>query len=264
VEQGGLGFSYKWNMGWMHDTLQYIERDPLYRKYHHGELLHSISYAWSERYVLPLSHDEVVYGKGSLLSKMPGDDWQKRAGLRAYLAFMWTHPGKKLLFMGAELGQWEEWNHDSALPWHLLDDERHLGIQTLVRDLNRAYASEPALHTTDADPRGFQWVVPDDAANSVYAYLRVGDADVGDEPLLVVLNMTPVVRHYYRLGVPGVAGAGASLWHTILNTDAAVYGGSNVGNPETVTAHEHGSHGYPQSLSLTLPPLSAMILKRST
>jgi 1,4-alpha-glucan branching enzyme len=264
VEQGGLGFAYKWNMGWMHDTLQYIERDPLHRKYHHGELLHSISYAWTERYVLPVSHDEVVYGKHSLLGKMPGDEWQKRANLRAYLGFMWTHPGKKLLFMGSELGQWEEWDHDSALPWHLLDDDRHLGIHMLVRDLNTLYAADPAMHSGDTDPNGFAWVVRDDQANSVYAYLRQGDALVGDEPLLVVLNMTPVVRHEYRLGVPGVEGQGMSAWRTILNTDAAVYGGSNVGNPETLTAQDHPSHGHPQSLVMTLPPLSAMILRRST
>jgi 1,4-alpha-glucan branching enzyme len=251
-------------MGWMHDTLQYIERDPLHRRYHHNELMHSISYAWSERYMLPVSHDEVVYGKHSLLSKMPGDEWQKRANLRAYLGFMWTHPGKKLLFMGSELGQWEEWDHDSALPWHLLDDQRHLGIHTLVRDLNHVYAAEPSMHSADTEPRGFAWVVRDDPANSVFAYLRLGNADVGDEPLLVVLNMTPVVRHGYRVGVPGVEGHGMSAWRTILNTDAGVYGGSNLGNPETMVAEDHGSHGYPQSLVMTLPPLSAMILKRST
>jgi 1,4-alpha-glucan branching enzyme len=264
IDQGGLGFSYKWNMGWMHDTLDYIERDPLYRRHHHHELLHSISYAWSERYVLPISHDEVVYGKQSLLSKMPGDDWQQRANLRAYLAFMWTHPGKKLLFMGSEFGQRTEWNHDLQLPWELLDDERHLGIQLLVRDLNRVYAAEPSLHTSDADWRGFQWVVGDDAGNSVHAFLRIGDAQAGDEPILVILNLTPVVRHNYRLGVPGATEAGISFWRTIINTDASVYGGSNVGNPEVLAAEAKPSHGFDHSLELTLPPLSATILKRNS
>jgi 1,4-alpha-glucan branching enzyme len=247
----------------MHDTLDYIEHDPVYRRHHHHELLHSISYAWSERYVLPISHDEVVYGKKSLLSKMPGDDWQQRANLRAYLAFMWTHPGKKLLFMGSEFGQRSEWDHDAQLPWELLDDERHLGIQLLVRDLNRVYDAEPSLHTSDADPRGFRWVIGDDVGNSVHAFLRIGDAIAGDEPILVVLNLTPVVRHGYRLGVPAETDAGISLWRTIINTDAAVYGGSNVGNPEVLTAHDHPSHGFAHSLELTLPPLSAMLLKRS-
>jgi 1,4-alpha-glucan branching enzyme len=263
LDQGGLGFTYKWNMGWMHDTLDYIEREPIHRRHHHHELLHSISYAWSERYVLPISHDEVVYGKKSLLSKMPGDDWQQRANLRAYLAFMWTHPGKKLLFMGSEFGQRSEWNHDVQLPWELLDDERHLGIQMLVRDLNRVYDAEPSLHTSDADYRGFQWVVGDDVGNSVHAFLRIGDAVAGDEPILVVLNLTPVVRHHYRLGVPAATGAGFSLWRTIINTDAAVYGGSNVGNAEVLSTQSHPSHGFEQSLELTLPPLSAMLLKRS-
>ncbi|MBK4738234.1 1,4-alpha-glucan branching protein GlgB [Noviherbaspirillum pedocola] len=264
LDHGGLGFTYKWNMGWMHDTLDYIEREPIHRRHHHHELLHSISYAWSERYVLPISHDEVVYGKGSLLAKMPGDDWQQRANLRAYLAFMWSHPGKKLLFMGSEFGQRTEWNHDQQLPWELLDDERHLGIQLLVRDLNRVYDAEPSLHTSDADPHGFRWVVGDDVGNSVHAFLRIGDAVAGDEPILVVLNLTPVVRHHYRLGVPAATDSGSSLWRTIINTDAAVYGGSNVGNPEVVSAEARPSHGFEQSLELTLPPLSAMLLKRST
>jgi len=252
VSEGGLGFHYKWNMGWMHDSLHYMEEDPVNRRWHHGEMTFGLVYAFSENFVLPLSHDEVVHGKGSLLGKMRGDDWQKRANLRAYLAFMWTHPGKKLLFMGIELAQPTEWNHDAQLPWHLLDDPRHRGVQELVRDLNRTYRGLPALHQRDAEPEGFAWVVGDDAANSVFAFVRMG-AD--GSPALVVCNMTPVPREGYRIGVPR-----GGRWREILNTDANHYGGSGVGNFGGVDAVGEGSHGQPASLILTLPPLATLIL----
>jgi len=252
VSEGGLGFHYKWNMGWMHDSLHYMQEDPVNRRWHHGEMTFGLVYAFSERFVLPLSHDEVVHGKGSLLRKMPGDDWQQRANLRAYLGFMWTHPGKKLLFMGGELAQPTEWNHDAQLPWHLLDDPRHRGVQELVRDLNRTYRDLPALHARDADPDGFAWVIGDDAGNSVFAFLRLG---AGGPPALVVLNMTPVPRPDYRIGVPF-----GGRWREILNTDAAAYGGSGVGNMGGVDASGEGAHGQPASLTLTLPPLSTLIL----
>ncbi|HEY8614189.1 MAG TPA: 1,4-alpha-glucan branching protein GlgB, partial [Roseomonas sp.] len=230
VNQGGLGFHYKWNMGWMHDTLHYMQEDPINRRWHHGQMTFGLVYAFSEKFMLPLSHDEVVHGKGSLLGKMPGDAWQRMANLRAYLAFMWTHPGKKLIFMGIEIAQPTEWNHDSQIPWHLLDDPRHRGMQELVRDLNRTYRTVPALHVADADPAGFDWVVGDDAANSVYAFLRHGQ---GSAPVLVVCNLTPVPRQGYRIGVP-VSG----WWREILNTDAASYGGSGVGNMGGAEARE--------------------------
>ena len=223
ADEGGLGFTYKWNMGWMHDTLHYIEEQPVYRKYHHGEMTFGLVYAFSEKFVLPLSHDEVVYGKGSLIGKMPGDQWQKFANLRAYLGFMWTHPGKKLLFMGGEIAQVREWNHDHGLDWHLLDDPAHRGVQALVRDLNHSYRSIAALHEKDCDHDGFQWVVIDDAEQSVFAYLRLGSD--GTPPALVVCNFTPVPRYGYRLGVPH-----GGLWREVLNTDAGIYGGSNLGN----------------------------------
>ena len=251
---GGLGFSYKWNMGWMHDTLRYIEHDPIHRGWHHDDMTFGMVYAYSERFVLPISHDEVVHGKGSLLAKMPGDEWQKRANLRAYLAFMWTHPGKKLLFMGCELGQWTEWNHDASPDWNLLDDSRHRGLQRLVRDLNRLYAAAPALHETDSDPAGFAWIIGDDRANSVFAYRRTGrDAA---HPLVVVVNMTPVVRHDYRIGMPH-----AGAWRERLNSDAVVYGGSGAGNGGTVQASGEGRHGLPASSALTLPPLAVLVLE---
>jgi 1,4-alpha-glucan branching enzyme len=252
VSEGGLGFHYKWNMGWMHDTLHYMQENPINRRWHHGQMTFGLVYAFSEHFMLPLSHDEVVHGKGSLLGKMPGDDWQKRANLRAYLAFMWTHPGKKLLFMGIELGQPTEWNHDSQLPWHLLDDPGHRGMQALVRDLNHAYREHPALHVKDADPSGFAWVVGDDAGNSVYAFLRMG-AD-GTPPALVVCNLTPVPREGYRIGVPF-----GGWWKEIFNSDAVEYGGSGVGNGGGMEAQTEGSHGQPASLILTLPPLATLI-----
>jgi 1,4-alpha-glucan branching enzyme len=253
VEQGGLGFSYKWNMGWMHDTLRYVEQDPAYRRYHHNDFTFGLLYAFSERFMLPISHDEVVHGKGSLLAKMPGDAWRQRANLRAYLGFMWTHPGKKLLFMGCELAQPGEWNHDASPQWELLDDPAHRGVQLAVRDLNRLYTSEPALHERDCDPAGFRWLIGDDADNSVFAYLRLG-FQPGRE-LLVVVNMTPVPRHAYRVPVPGDAAAGP--WREIFNSDAAVYGGGNLGNPGL-----HYCSGDSPALTLTLPPLAAIVFRK--
>lgn len=254
VSEGGLGFNYKWNMGWMHDTLHYAQREPLYRSWHHNDMTFGLIYAFSEKFVLPISHDEVVHGKGSLIGKMPGDEWQKRANLRAYLSFMWTHPGKKLLFMGCEIADPREWSHDGEPNWSLLREEGHAGIQMLVRDLNRLYASEGALHATDALPEGFDWVIGDDAANSVFAFLRKGRGD--DRPLLVVLNMTPVPRENYRIGVPR-----AGRWREVLNSDAGMYGGSNMGNDGGRNTQPEPAHGRSQSLSLTLPPLAAVILR---
>lgn len=254
VSQGGLGFNYKWNMGWMHDTLQYVSREPLYRAYHHNEMTFGLVYAFSEKFVLPISHDEVVHGKGSLVGKMPGDEWQKLANLRSYFGFMWTHPGKKLLFMGCEIGQHREWNHDGEVEWALLQNQSHAGLQMLVRDLNRIYAKEPALHATDAEPSGFEWVIGDDATNSVFAYLRKGPGEA--KPLLVVLNMTPVPRHNYRIGVPQ-----GGMWREVVNTDAQIYGGSNLGNAGGVRADATPAHGKPHSLDLTLPPLSTLVLR---
>ena len=252
ADEGGLGFTYKWNMGWMHDTLHYIEEQPVYRKYHHGEMTFGLVYAFSEKFVLPVSHDEVVYGKGSLFGKMPGDRWQKFANMRAYLGFMWTHPGKKLLFMGSEFAQEREWNHDHGLDWWLLDDPANKGMQSLVRDLNAAYRGQPALHRRDCEPDGFRWVVIDDADQSVFAYLRLAD---GAPPALVVCNFTPVPRYAYRLGVPQ-----GGPWREVVNTDASLYGGSNVGNAGSVLGEDAASHGLPASLLLTLPPLATLVL----
>jgi 1,4-alpha-glucan branching enzyme len=253
VHSGGLGFGYKWNMGWMHDTLDYMSREPVHRRYHHGQMTFGIDYAFSENFVLPLSHDEVVHGKGSLLGKMPGDRWQKFANLRAYYGFMWGHPGKKLLFMGGEFAQEREWNHDLSLDWHLMDDASHRGVHDLVGDLNRLYLSERALHERDCEPQGFQWVEGGDTVNSVFSFLRRGGE--GSRPVLVVSNMTPVVRLNHRVGVP-VGGA----WTELLNTDAARYGGSNAGNQGRAVASGEGRHGMPASLSLTLPPLATIFL----
>ncbi|MBS7420812.1 1,4-alpha-glucan branching protein GlgB [Pseudomonas syringae] len=253
TQQGGLGFNYKWNMGWMHDSLHYMEEDPINRGHHHGMLTFSLVYAWSERFVLPISHDEVVHGKHSLIDKMPGDRWQKFANLRAYLSFMWTHPGKKLLFMGCEFGQWREWNHDRELDWYLMQYAEHVGVKNLVGDLNRLYREEKALHERDADPAGFQWLVGDDSANSVFAYLRWS---YDGEPLLVVANMTPVPRMDYRLGAP-MRGA----WTELLNSDAETYAGSNFGNGGEVMTEAEPAHGMEDSLVLNLPPLAVLILK---
>ena len=253
VSEGGLGFDYKWNMGWMHDTLHYMEQDPVYRSYSHSEMTFGLVYAFSEKFVLPLSHDEVVHGKGSLIGKMPGDTWRKLANLRAYFGFMWTHPGKKLLFMGGEFGQGREWNHDAELDWSLLDDPAHAGLQRLVRDLNRLYVAEPALHRTDADPAGFQWLIGGDTANSVFVFLRKAE---GAPPLLCAINCTPVPRYGYRVGAPL-----EGRWSEVLNTDAQVYGGGNIGAGGQVEAARHGMHDQPASLELVLPPLAMVVLK---
>ncbi|HEY4135121.1 MAG TPA: 1,4-alpha-glucan branching protein GlgB [Alphaproteobacteria bacterium] len=250
---GGLGFSYKWNMGWMHDTLQYAAHEPVHRQWHHHDFTFGLLYAFSERFVLPLSHDEVVHGKGSLLGRMPGDHWQRFANLRAYLGFMWAHPGKKLLFMGGEIAQEREWNHDGQIDWFLLDRPEHKGMQQLVRDLNRLYRDEAALHVADAEPLGFQWVVGDDQANSVFAFFRQAP---GAAPLLCVFNMTPVPRTGYRIGVPH-----GGYWREMLNSDSALYGGGNLGNDGGIMSSTMGVHGYGHSLELTLPPLSALILR---
>ena len=253
ADEGGLGFHYKWNMGWMHDTLHYMEEQAIYRRWHHGEMTFGLVYAFSEKFVLPLSHDEVVYGKGSLIRKMPGDDWQKFANLRAYFGFMWTHPGKKLLFMGGEFAQWREWNHDIGLDWFLLDQPMNKGVQTLLCDLNAAYRQHRALHARDTEPGGFRWVILHDSEQSVFAYLRLGETD--DPPVLVVCNFTPVARSGYRVGVPT-----GGIWQEVLNTDAGIYGGSNVGNYGNVVAEALGSHDLPASLVLTLPPLATIVL----
>ncbi len=252
-EHGGLGFTFKWNMGWMHDTLHYMMQDPVYRRYDHDGMTFGLIYAFSEKFVLPLSHDEVVHGKGSLFGRMPGDAWQKFANLRAYFGFMWGHPGKKLLFMGGEFGQEHEWNHDQSLDWHLLDEPRHSGVQHLVRDLNRFYATEPALHAVDDRPDGFQWIIGDDRAQSVFAFMRLAE---GAPPVLVVSNFTPVPRQPYRIGVPN-----GGMWRECINSDAADYCGSGMGNDGAVQAESIPSHGMDFSLLLTLPPLSTIMLR---
>jgi 1,4-alpha-glucan branching enzyme len=254
ASEGGLGFHYKWNMGWMHDTLHYMEEQPIHRRWHHDEISFGLVYAFSENFILPLSHDEVVYGKGSLIGKMPGDTWQKHANLRAYFGLMWTHPGKKLLFMGGEIAQEREWNHDGRIDWWLLDRPEHAGVQALVRDLNGLYRSLPALHAKDCEGDGFRWSVLDDRDQSVYAYLRFGRD--GDNPVLVICNFTPVPRHLYRLGVPRLGG-----WREVLNTDAAQYGGSNLGNGGWVEATPSEGEDWPAALTLTLPPLATLILE---
>nr|WP_223272164.1 1,4-alpha-glucan branching protein GlgB [Pandoraea pnomenusa] len=258
VAQGGLGFDYKWNMGWMNDTLRYMGRDPVYRRHHHDDLTFGLVYAFSEHFVLPLSHDEVVHGKGSLIGRMPGDDWQKHANLRAYLGFMWTHPGKKLLFMGGEFAQRSEWNHDVPIPWSQLDDPASRGMQRWVRDLNRCYRDRTALHRLDADASGFAWVIGNDRDNSVLAYLRFGtsrEVSPPDDVCLVVVNLTPIPRHGYRIGVPVRGG-----WREVLNSDATCYGGSGIGNGGYIASQGVPSHGYAESLNLTLPPLGCLVL----
>ena len=251
VDQDGLGFGYKWNMGWMNDTLEYMRRDPVHRKFHHGEMTFGTIYAWSEKYILPLSHDEVVHGKASMLEKMPGDDWQKFANLRAYYGFMWAQPGKKLLFMGGEFGQRREWDHDTSLDWHLLEHASHRGLLQLVRDLNFLYRRTPALFERDTTPEGFEWVQADSSQLSVYAWLRRSDRGV----LLAVSNMTPECHHYYRLGVPA-----PGRYQESLNTDAEVYGGSGQGNGGGVWSQEIPWDGKPHSVVITLPPLATVLL----
>jgi 1,4-alpha-glucan branching enzyme len=251
---GGLGFGLKWDMGWMHDMLEYMQNDPIYRKYHQGKLTFRMLYAFTENFVLPLSHDEVVYGKGSLLGKMPGDDWQRFANLRALYGAMWAQPGKKLLFMGGEFGQRAEWNHDGELEWHLLEQPLHQGVARWVRDLNTTYRAEPSLHALDCDPAGFAWVDCDDAANSTISWLRRGGE--ARDVVVVACNFTPVPRHGVRLGVPS-----AGHWRELLNSDAPLYGGSGQGNLGGVEAHPVSRHGYPQSIVVTLPPLGVVYFK---
>jgi 1,4-alpha-glucan branching enzyme len=251
---GGLGFSLKWNMGWMHDTLQYMSKEPVHRKYYQNDITFSLQYAFNENFILPLSHDEVVHGKGSLLAKMAGDEWQKFANLRAYYGFMWAHPGKKLLFMGDEFGQWQEWNFNTSLEWAALEAPNHQGLQRFVRDLNRLYRHEPALHENDFEESGFKWIDASDTDNSVLSFIR--KARSSDEFILVICNFTPVPRAGYRIGVPKTG-----YYREILNSDAAYYWGSNVGNAGGQGTDDIPMHGHPQSLSLTLPPLATIMLK---
>jgi len=251
---GGLGFTYKWNMGWMNDTLVYVQKDPVYRRYDHWHLTFSLIYAFTENFILPFSHDEVVHGKGSMFGKLPGDDWQKAATLRALYGFMYTHPGKKLMFMGGEFGQGREWNYDTSLDWHLLDEPLHAGIRRFVQDLNRTYVAERPLHEVDFDPAGFAWIDCNDHENSVISFIR--RARDGGDILVVLLNFTPVPRDGYRIGVPAPGG-----YLELLNSDGEIYGGSNLGNGGVVFTEPIASHGHAQSLSLRLPPLGCLVLK---
>lgn len=257
-ENNGLGFHYKWNMGWMHDTLNYLKLDPIYRKHQHDLLTFGVLYTYSENYVLPISHDEVVHGKGSLLNKMWGDEWQKFAGLRAYYAFMWAYPGKKLLFMGCEFAQKSEWNHDSQLDWYLLNDQKdnkHVGTQQLIKDLNAVYRSQSALYECDYTSKGFQWLVVDDCNNSIFVFERI---DQQDRRVIVISNFTPNVHYDYRIGInyPGE-------YQELINTDLAGYGGSDVKNPVTIKSENKKSHDKPYSLLLTIPPLATLYIVRS-
>ncbi|MBI3464994.1 MAG: 1,4-alpha-glucan branching protein GlgB [Planctomycetes bacterium] len=256
ADSGGLGFSMKWNMGWMNDTLRYFRREPVHRRWHQNDLTFSMLYAWSENFILPFSHDEVVHGKGSLLARMPGDDWQKFAGLRLLLGYMFAHPGKKLLFMGNDLAMWHEWNDRQPLDFGLLNHEPHAGVNRLVQDLNRLHQHEPALHELDFAPEGFEWVDCSDADNSAFAFIR--RAKNRDDFILAIANFTPVVRHGYRIGVPE-----SGFYREVLNTDAADYWGSGVGNKGGVWAQPVPCHGRGQSLELALPPLSLLLLKPS-
>ncbi|MEA3075208.1 MAG: 1,4-alpha-glucan branching enzyme [Actinomycetota bacterium] len=253
VYLGGLGFGFKWNMGWMHDTLDYFSKEPVYRRYHHNELTFGLLYAFSENFVLPLSHDEVVHGKGSLLNKMPGDRWQKAANLRSLYGWMWAHPGKQLLFMGSELAQSAEWNHNTSLDWHLLDYPEHRGVQDLIRSINREYRAEPALYERDFTPDGFRWIDASDVDSNVLSFLRVS-AD-GSRVLACVANLSPLVREGYRVGLPS-----AGQWREVLNTDAAEFGGSGAGNGGAVEASGDSWHGLPHSALVTLPPLAVLWL----
>jgi 1,4-alpha-glucan branching enzyme len=254
VREGGLGFYFKWNMGWMHDTLQYFERDPVHRRYHTSDVTFGLQYGFSENYILPISHDEVVHGKGSLLSKMPGDDWQRFANLRLFLSMMWLHPGKKLLFMGCEFGQDNEFNVDAVFPWPHPYDERRQGVSYLVRQLNAIYRGMPSLHLLDSSPDGFMWLVADDDSSSVFSFVRRSRRD--DPGLVVIANMTPIPRHAYCVGVPR-----SGHWVERLNTDSSLFGGSNVGNGGGVWSATQPLHGQDQSVSLTLPPLGLLLLE---
>jgi 1,4-alpha-glucan branching enzyme len=251
---GGLGFGMKWNMGWMHDTLKYFSSDPIYRKYHHGQLTFSILYAFNENFMLPLSHDEVVHGKGALIGKMPGDEWQQFANLRLLFGYMWAHPGKKLMFMGGEFGQRREWQHEESLQWHVLDYPQHGGVRRWMGDLNRLYRSEPALHELDFTTDGFEWIDCDDWETSVLSFLRKDKH--GSGLILVLCNFTPIPRANYVVGVPR-----AGYWRELLNSDATIYGGSGTGNFGGIEAAPVGAHGRYHSLTVTLPPLSIVFFK---
>jgi 1,4-alpha-glucan branching enzyme len=250
---GGLGFGFKWNMGWMHDTLQYFQLDPVYRRFHHHQLTFSLMYAFSENFILPLSHDEVVHGKGSMYGKMAGDRWQKLANLRCLYAYMWAHPGKKLLFMGGELAQEDEWSEERSIDWHLLEQPENAGIQSLVRDLNRLYRAEPALYERDFDPTGFWWLEPNDANGNTLAFARASQG--GSRVLVCAMNLSPVPRHGYRLGLPR-----SGRWVEALNTDSTYYGGSDVGNLGAIEAEPIPWHDQPFSAEVTLPPLAVVWL----
>ncbi|HEY8549318.1 MAG TPA: 1,4-alpha-glucan branching protein GlgB, partial [Vicinamibacterales bacterium] len=256
VYLGGLGFTFKWNMGWMHDILTYMSKDPIHRRWEHNHLTFSMLYHYNENFVLPFSHDEVVHGKGSLIGKMAGDSWQKAANLRVLYSYMFMHPGKKLLFMGCEIAQWQEWDDEGSLPWQWIDEPPHRGVRQLVRDLNTLYRSQPSLYELDYEPRGFAWIDCNDNENSVISLIRRAhdphDATIG------VFNFTPVVRQGYRIGVPA-----AGTYRELLNTDAEIYGGSNVGNAGALETEPIPAHGFDQSLRLTLPPLAGLILKKS-
>lgn len=253
---GGLGFGMKWNMGWMHDTLDYFSTDPVFRKYHHNQLTFSIWYAFSENFVLPLSHDEVVHGKGALFGKMSGDEWQKYANLRLLYGYMYGHPGKKLLFMGVEFAQWKEWNHDESLEWHALQDPFHQGVQRWVRDLNHLYKAEPALYELDFSIEGFEWIDFHNWEQSIISFMRKGRSS--DEPVLVICNLTPVPRYNYRVGVPK-----GGFWKEVLNSDAKIYSGSGHGNSGGLETSPVPAHGKYHSLSITLPPLGILFFKHA-
>jgi len=254
VYLGGLGFGMKWNMGWMHDTLEYMTKDPVYRKHHHNQLTFSLWYAFAENFVLPLSHDEVVYGKRSLLDKMPGDTWQKFANLRLLYGYMYGHPGKKLLFMGGEFGQWDEWDFEKSLDWHLAKEQSHKQLQLWIKDLNAIFAKELALHQLDFERMGFEWVDTQDWEKSIISFSRRGISP--DHPIVVVCNFTPMTRQNYRLGVPR-----SGHWKEILNSDASEYGGSGQGNLGGVTSEVHRYHGRDHSISITLPPFGALFFR---
>ncbi|MEM9280239.1 MAG: 1,4-alpha-glucan branching protein GlgB [Verrucomicrobiota bacterium] len=253
IDAGGLGFGFKWNMGWMNDSLSYMSHEPIHRKYHHGVATFSMIYAYHESYVLVLSHDEVVHGKGSLVQKMPGDRWQQMANLRMFLAWMFGHPGKKLLFQGIDIGQSEEWDHSQSLPWHLLEYSEHGGIKSMVKDLNRLYTSEPALHELDHEPGGFEWIDHNDAKHSLFSFIRHGRSG---ETIVVVVNATPVPRNGYRLGVPT-----GGFYEEIFNSDSELYGGSNTGSGGGIPTHDHEAHGRPNSIQVDIPPLGTVFFK---